>query len=104
MRRIPVDSTDARELRELEEEQARETAAASEAAEAARREHDQRCRRGWLGEDEQGRPRPCPTCRPHLLEQPCWTCGIPPTVCAAALDRGRGRCCVDCDHGRRARV
>jgi hypothetical protein len=23
------------------------------------------CKRGWLGEDEQGRPRPCPSCKPH---------------------------------------
>jgi hypothetical protein len=23
------------------------------------------CVDGWLGEDEQGRPRPCPTCRPN---------------------------------------
>lgn len=26
------------------------------------------CDRGWLGEDAAtGRPRPCPTCKPHLL-------------------------------------
>lgn len=25
-----------------------------------------RCRRGWVGEDDQGRPIPCITCRPHL--------------------------------------
>jgi hypothetical protein len=24
------------------------------------------CESGWLGEDEQGRPRPCPVCRAHL--------------------------------------
>lgn len=25
-----------------------------------------RCDGGWLGEDDQGRPIPCLTCRPHL--------------------------------------
>lgn len=24
------------------------------------------CNGGWLGEDEQGRPRPCSSCKPHL--------------------------------------
>lgn len=33
---------------------------------AAQPEHDPRCRRGWLGEDDQGRVIPCLTCRPHL--------------------------------------
>lgn len=28
--------------------------------------HDIRCHNGWLGEDDQGRPIPCLTCRPHL--------------------------------------
>ncbi|MGB7363327.1 MAG: hypothetical protein WA931_09855 [Rhodococcus sp. (in: high G+C Gram-positive bacteria)] len=28
--------------------------------------HDRRCRRGWLGEDAEGRPIPCLVCRPHL--------------------------------------
>lgn len=27
-------------------------------------DHD--CRRGWLGEDDEGRPIPCLVCRPHL--------------------------------------
>jgi len=26
--------------------------------------HDPRCRNGWLGEDEQGRPIPCPVHKP----------------------------------------
>lgn len=26
-----------------------------------------RCREGWTGEDEQGRPIPCLACRPHLM-------------------------------------
>jgi hypothetical protein len=29
--------------------------------------HDPRCRRGWLGEDIDGRPVPCIICRPHLF-------------------------------------
>lgn len=28
--------------------------------------HDPRCRRGWLGQDLEGRPIPCLHCRPHL--------------------------------------
>lgn len=28
---------------------------------------DHGCWRGWSGEDDQARPIPCPTCRPHLL-------------------------------------
>ncbi|WP_175428051.1 hypothetical protein [Rhodococcus pyridinivorans] len=31
--------------------------------------HDPRCRRGWLGEDPDGHPIPCLTCRPHLRRQ-----------------------------------
>lgn len=30
--------------------------------------HDPRCRRGWLGEDLDGRPVPCLICRPHLAQ------------------------------------
>jgi hypothetical protein len=26
--------------------------------------HDPRCRRGWLGEDHELRPIPCPVCKP----------------------------------------
>lgn len=26
-----------------------------------------RCHKGWTGEDEQARPIPCFTCRPHLV-------------------------------------
>lgn len=32
--------------------------------------HDPRCRRGWLGEDLDGRPIPCLRCRPHLIRVP----------------------------------
>jgi hypothetical protein len=28
--------------------------------------HDPRCRNGWIGDDEDGRPIPCRTCKPHL--------------------------------------
>jgi len=47
----PTDSADVAELRDREPEPT----------------HDERCRRGWLGEDDEGRPIPCLTCRPHLL-------------------------------------
>ena len=34
--------------------------------------HDPRCRRGWLGDDDDNRPVPCLTCRPHLRRRdPC---------------------------------
>jgi hypothetical protein len=29
-------------------------------------DHPYGCEDGWLGEDAQGRPRPCPVCRPHI--------------------------------------
>lgn len=37
------------------------------------------CHQGWLGEDEAGRPRPCPTCRPAAARQQ-----QPPAAKAAA--------------------
>jgi hypothetical protein len=52
MTHYPADSTDARELRDR---------AADNAAQA----HDPECS-GWQGEDAEGRPVPCPVCRPHL--------------------------------------
>jgi hypothetical protein len=33
---------------------------------APRPPHDPRCRRGWLGEDLDGRMIPCLQCKPHL--------------------------------------
>ena len=27
---------------------------------------DPRCRRGWVGHDDEGRPIPCLDCKPHL--------------------------------------
>lgn len=32
----------------------------------ARLLHELLCVDGWAGEDLDGRPRPCPVCRPHL--------------------------------------
>lgn len=52
----PVDSTEAREQREAQAERDRLEAIP----------HEQRCHDGRLGEDHNGRPIPCPTCRPHL--------------------------------------
>ena len=31
---------------------------------------DHRCARGWVGEDPEGRPIPCLTCKPHLRRHP----------------------------------
>lgn len=28
---------------------------------------EHQCRRGWLGHDNEGRPIPCLTCKPHLI-------------------------------------
>lgn len=38
--------------------------------EQAPADHDQRCRNGWLGEDNAGRLIPCELCRPHLTTLP----------------------------------
>lgn len=27
---------------------------------------DSRCRKGWIGHDDEGRPIPCLACKPHL--------------------------------------
>lgn len=37
--------------------------------------HD--CVEGWLGEDEEGRPQPCPRCRPHLVRRRPPACPVP---------------------------
>lgn len=94
MLRIPVDSTDAREQRELEAE--RVEAEASDA-----RDHAERCRGGFLGEDAAGRPIACTRCRPHLLNVPCWTCGTAYDACNHQRAARRGRCCDGCNHSRR---
>lgn len=88
---IPTDSTDAREQRELEHAQ----------AEAAREEvlrHSEECTGGWLGEDLEGRPRPCPQCRPYLQRVDCRTCGVGHEACVHQLQLRRGPCCDRCCH------
>lgn len=89
--RIPVDSTEAREFAEqrlaLEHERS-----------LRQRDHDRNCTRGWLGEDDQGRPIACLVCRPWLNAAGCRTCGITAVLCQRQVDRGRGACCTDCQH------
>lgn len=92
--RIPVDSAEAAELREA-------------AAERARQElelvaHDARCAGGWLGEDLDGRLVPCLTCRPHLVNRACLTCGSRGRACTQQRTVDGSRCCEDCDHDRAA--
>ncbi len=53
--RIPVNPAEARELREQ--------AAANPDDDGA---GHRGCIDGWLGEDNEGRPRPCLVCRSHL--------------------------------------
>jgi hypothetical protein len=36
---------------------------------AATADLDHLCVDGWIGEDQDGRPRPCPTCRGHLARR-----------------------------------
>lgn len=88
---LVTDSTHARELREREDDLS--------AAEAIERErHARECRGGWLGEDPDGRPVPCPTCRPHLLSVACRTCSAPAQSCVSLTRIRRGPCCEHCDH------
>lgn len=94
-RRIPIDSTEAREQREAEQLDL-------EAADQERRRHDRDCRGGWLGEDDQGRPRPCLRCRPWLAVRACPTCSTTYAACVLQRDQRRGRCCPDCNHARPA--
>jgi hypothetical protein len=54
----PADSTHARELRDRVDDQ--------ECAVDFAALHDAQCVDGWLGEDAEGRPQPCPVCKPHL--------------------------------------
>lgn len=91
---IPVDSTDAREQRELEDE-----LAASYADE--QRRHADECRGGWCGEDADGRPIVCLTCRPWLLHVPCRLCSVPYQACSQQQAARRGPCCEACNHARR---
>jgi hypothetical protein len=50
----PADSTDAHELRERVEDENDQAV------------HDARFVGGWLPDDREGRPRPCPICKPHV--------------------------------------
>lgn len=77
---IPVDSADVREQRERDD-----------AAPDLDRLHRLACRDGWLGEDDQGRPVPCPRCRGHLDQRRCRVCNVPRSRC-------RGGCCDTCAH------
>lgn len=88
---IPIDSTDAREQREAERDQAEH-----DAAQAGH--HAAACRRGWLGEDSEGRPIPCTRCRPHLAHVACPTCSTPYAACQSQLTQRRGPCCPLCRH------
>lgn len=92
----PVDSTDARERREAD-------AAAAAAEELDRRRHAETCRDGWLGEDESGRPRACPRCKPHTVRVACWTCSATAPACAMKRNARLGPCCDYCDHQPHAR-
>lgn len=64
---IPVDSAEAREMREAAAEVADYARAARVAEVEALRAHRSTCVAGWLGEDTNGRPKPCLICRPHLI-------------------------------------
>lgn len=88
---IPIDSADAAEQRELEQ-------AWAELELADDRRHDSECRGGWRGEDEDGRPRACLRCRPHLAHVACRTCSALWQSCQSLHAIGRGPCCDDCDH------
>lgn len=92
-----VDSTEARELRELEDLHDEHEQEAP-AQQTLPRVHDSRCRSGWLGEDVDGRPVPCLTCRPHLAAVPCRSCQTLPLVCSAHATATESRCCDRCDH------
>lgn len=59
-------------------------------------EHDPGCRAGWIGTDTEGRPKPCPTCKPWLVA--CPTCGAAAIRCEFGRSLMRGRCCPQCPH------
>jgi hypothetical protein len=63
----PTCSQDVAEAREAELETRRDPAGAEPPCFTAEPSHDPDCREGWLGSDDEGRPRPCLTCRPHLI-------------------------------------
>lgn len=92
--RIPVDSAEAAELREAEAERAH-------AEDLERRRHDEECRDGWRGEDDEGRPRPCLVCRPWLAHRACPTCSAAYSACVVQRLGKRGPCCPHCNHDPR---
>lgn len=103
---IPVDSAEAAELREREEEREEserlDREARARAATADQRVCAELCHgSGWAGEDDEGRPRPCPVHKPTLLAVACWTCGQRYQACATRQAERRGPCCAHCDHRRR---
>jgi hypothetical protein len=107
--RIPSDSADVAELREAQQSQREASAPAPDRAQAQHHEASaqqattapHRCHDGWVGEDADGRPRPCPQCRPWLCV--CPGCGSGRTSCESkALMSGR-RCCENCPHLGRGR-
>lgn len=101
--RIPVDSAEAAEIREAEEANPPAPPvprpSPDPAAQPPDPPHDSSCVGGWLGEDDQGRPRPCLVCRPHLAHPgPCRNCGVATATCSASIEAGCGRCCDSHDH------
>jgi len=87
MLRIPVDSADAAELREIAAEHL-----------SVERQHEHVCHAGLLGEDADGRPVPCPRCRPHLYDAPCSTCSRRRSSCEALRRVQHRDCCDACAH------
>lgn len=87
MLRIPVDSAEAAELREIEAEQ-----------ESLEVEHRRDCRNGWLGEDADDRPVPCPWCKPNLYDALCSTCSRRLSSCTALQHLQHRSCCDACMH------
>ena len=58
--------------------------------------HDPACVNGYIGEDSDRRPIPCPTCKPWLVA--CPTCGTASSRCEFGRSLLRGRCCPQCPH------
>ena len=85
----PIDSAEARELREAEADEVHARLPSA---------HDARCRDGWLGDDDQDRPIPCPTCRPHLAPHHCKHCGASRHTCNSNRILGGRHCCRGCTH------
>lgn len=102
MIRVPVDSAEARELREIEAVEQLDARRERERRRDDEMRHETRCTDGWLGEDLEGRPVPCPVCKQHLLDRPCATCGRRSSGCVAQTALLRGPCCAHCHHDARS--